>query len=75
MILSILVIGFICVMSLTFDCSPQKDEEFCTICTKSGEIRGKINQTLFDQKLYYSFRGIPYAKPPIDELRFKVNKR
>lgn len=48
------------------------NQQFCTIKTKSGLIRGKLNRTLFDGKLYYSFRGIPFAKPPINELRFKV---
>lgn len=48
-------------------------QQFCTISTKSGRIRGKQNRTLFENKLYYSFRGVPFAKPPINELRFKVN--
>lgn len=48
------------------------DDEFCTISTSSGQIRGKQNQTLFDKITYYSFRGIPFAKSPIGELRFKV---
>lgn len=48
--------------------------QFCTIETESGQIRGKSNSTLFQRKLFYSFRGIPFAKPPIDDLRFKVNQ-
>lgn len=51
----------------------QSDEiDFDTIETPSGRIRGKLNHTLFDKKLFYSFRGIPFAKPPIQEFRFKV---
>lgn len=49
-----------------------KSQKLCTIETKSGAIRGRQNRTLFENKLYYSFRGIPFAKPPIKHLRFKV---
>lgn len=49
-----------------------ESNEFCTINTKSGPIRGKINHTLFDKLPYYSFRGIPFGKPPVGNLRFKV---
>lgn len=43
-----------------------------TVETKTGRVRGKLNETLFDKKYYYSFRGIPYGKAPIGDLRFKV---
>lgn len=49
------------------------NEQFCTIKINSGQIRGKENRTLLENKLFYSFRGIPFAKPPINDLRFKVN--
>lgn len=48
-------------------------EEFCTINTESCRLRGKLNRTLYDKVPYYSFRGIPFGKPPIGSLRFKVN--
>ncbi|XP_055302656.1 juvenile hormone esterase-like [Sitodiplosis mosellana] len=51
------------------------DQQFCTIKSKSGLIRGKFNRTLFDEKPYYSFRGIPFAKPPINERRFKAPEK
>jgi len=37
-----------------------------------GEIRG---QTLKSRngRDYYAFTSIPYAKPPVGDLRFKVN--
>lgn len=50
----------------------QNPTEFCTIETSHGPVRGKQNRTLFEKKSFYSFRGIPFAKPPIGELRFKV---
>lgn len=49
------------------------NERFAEIEIESGDIRGKRNVTLFDEKPYYSFRGIPYGQSPIDELRFKVS--
>lgn len=45
-----------------------------TIKIQEGSIRGKLNETLFDKSPYYSFRGIPFAEPPIGDLRFKVIK-
>lgn len=52
----------------------QYDNQYCTIELEHGRIRGKLNRTLFDGKLFYSFRGIPFASPPVGDLRFKVSK-
>lgn len=43
-----------------------------TIDTNYGQVRGIHETSLLTEKSYYSFRGIPYAKPPIGDLRFKV---
>lgn len=51
----------------------ENNVEFCSIETESGFVRGKQNRTLYGKKPFYSFRGIPYAKPPVGNLRFKVN--
>lgn len=40
--------------------------------TNNGAVQGQIQYTLFDRKPYYAFKGIPYAMPPIGQLRFKV---
>lgn len=50
----------------------QDGYRYCTIDIEHGRIRGKLNRTLFDGKLFYSFRGIPFAKPPLGDFRFKV---
>lgn len=41
--------------------------------TKNGAIRGLVMQTFFNNKSYFAFKGIPFAKPPIGELRYKVS--
>lgn len=43
-----------------------------TVETNTGLIRGRLNQTFLYQKDYFAFKGIPYAEPPIGELRFKA---
>lgn len=45
-----------------------------TVETKNGKIRGIRKKTLFKKVDYYSFKGIPYAKSPTGELRFKVSE-
>lgn len=47
--------------------------EFRTVVTANGAIRGQKAATLYEKRAYYSFKGIPYAKPPIGPLRFRVN--
>lgn len=39
--------------------------------TKLGRLYGRVAQALNGEN-YYSFQGIPYAKPPVGKLRFKV---
>lgn len=48
------------------------DADVIEVDIESGRIRGKRSLTLYNEKPYYSFRGIPYAQPPIKGLRFKV---
>jgi len=38
----------------------------------NGAIKGQTLKSR-DGRDFYSFTSIPYAKPPINELRFKVN--
>jgi len=44
-----------------------------TVDVAEGSLRGKQTTSKSGFK-YYSFKGIPYAKPPIGLLRFKVSK-
>lgn len=42
--------------------------------TNSGPVRGLRKNTI-DNLSYVSFQGIPYAQPPVGELRFKVSSQ
>ena len=45
--------------------------EYHTVNTNYGEVKGIEKTSLLGTK-YISFQGIPYAKPPIGDLRFRV---
>ncbi|PSN30848.1 Esterase E4 [Blattella germanica] len=44
--------------------------ETVTVTIAQGELRGQAATTINGLK-YYSFQGIPYAKPPVGSLRFR----
>ncbi|PSN41521.1 Esterase SG1 [Blattella germanica] len=46
------------------------DEE-CLVTVKQGQLRG-VKKTSVYNKTYCAFYGIPYAKPPVGEKRFKL---
>lgn len=37
-----------------------------------GSVQGYYKKS-FDKRTYTAFEGIPYAKPPIGDLRFRVS--
>ncbi|XP_076623114.1 uncharacterized protein LOC143342778 [Colletes latitarsis] len=39
--------------------------------TNKGPVQGATLKTVFNKKEYSAFIGIPYAIPPVDDLRFK----
>lgn len=41
------------------------------VTVQQGKLKGKTGTDYCGGK-YFSFQGIPYAKPPLGELRFKV---
>ncbi|XP_034250369.1 uncharacterized protein LOC117650862 [Thrips palmi] len=42
---------------------------------EQGLLQGAHRLTLHDAIPYFSFQGIPYARPPVHDLRFKVGVR
>jgi len=42
-----------------------------TVATKNGKVKGVIEQSRQGYK-FYSYYGIPYAKPPTNSRRFRV---
>lgn len=52
-----------------------KCDEFKTIEIENGLIRGQILKSIFLKSDYFAFRGIPYAKPPVANLRFEIPQK
>lgn len=62
------VIFLSCIFLFSFNfikCDPP------TVTLPQGELVGKA-LTNENGKEYFSYTGVPYAKPPVGELRFKV---
>lgn len=55
----------------TENISGKKTEKMATVKVSQGILKGGKSQTE-NGFVYYEFLGVPYAKPPIGELRFKV---
>lgn len=43
-----------------------------TVEIANGSIRGTRQTSLWKKVDFFAFRGIPYAKPPVGDLRLKV---
>lgn len=56
---------------LTEDCYRYFYREEVIVRIKAGQVKGYKIATSYNYQ-YYNFLGIPYAKPPIGKLRFKV---
>ena len=46
-------------------------KEAPTVSTKLGQISGIVEKS-FESVEYFSYKGIPFAEPPLNELRFRV---
>lgn len=43
-----------------------------TVNLPLGIVEGYVKQSFYGKK-FYAFEGIPYARPPVGEYRFKVS--
>lgn len=58
---------------LLFAVNADSFDKYKVVETTNGKIRGTLNTTFLNGIPFYSFKGIPYAKPPIGVLRFRVS--
>lgn len=55
------------ILAIAFISTPVK-----TVETGNGLVRGSRHTSLRKKVEFFAFRGIPYAKPPVGDLRLKV---
>lgn len=66
---SVLLVLSVTVFSIPSYCIPVTDSEYSpTVCIADGCIQGKAVDESFE-----AFLGIPFAEPPIGNLRFAVS--
>lgn len=41
--------------------------------TEHGKLRGQLARNDDNGFTYFAFKGVPYAKPPVGDLRFSVS--
>lgn len=66
-------------LTLLLSCASPKKNSKChfknpVVPTKYGNVLGSVELSR-KGKAFHSFRGIPYAKAPIGNLRFKINQK
>lgn len=65
---------FLLVLSISECKCEESDIIYSIVTTTNGAVRGQQVVTLLDSKSYHAFKGIPYAEPPVNKLRFKVRR-
>lgn len=62
---------FIRVISFEFQQRRLTSSETKVVKTIYGQIKGVKRHSVYDDQ-YFAFEGVPFAKPPLGELRFKA---
>ncbi|KAJ8723118.1 hypothetical protein PYW08_003030 [Mythimna loreyi] len=68
------LIGAVAVLVLCTIQNIAGDDDDTIVQTTKGQIRGEKLKTIVGDIEYYSYKGIPYARPPVGKLRFKDPK-
>lgn len=66
---SAFVASIICICAV----KSESNAKYRIVKTNNGKVRGIRATTLIKKCDYFAFKGIPYAKSPTAELRFKVS--
>lgn len=74
--ISLIVVTAVTTVLLNLFLGQESDEETkieeTLVETSLGKINGSVFYTRLDKK-FIGFRGIRYAEPPVDDLRFRVS--
>ncbi|OWR52719.1 carboxyl/choline esterase CCE021b [Danaus plexippus plexippus] len=56
---------------LAFNLCASEEYEIIELQLNQGILAGKLDKTFLKHKGYFTFNGIPFAEPPLGELRFQ----
>ena len=66
------MLGLILVACFVWDSTAVAEELVPRVAAPAGTFLGKVLESGRQKKKFYAFTGIPYARPPVDGLRFMV---
>lgn len=62
------------ISKIKFETVCSSEDDLPEVDTPLGRVRGYW-KTSMDGRTHAAFEGIPYAKPPVGDLRFEVRKK